>query len=91
MNHNNMNMGMPMDMNNNPNINNNMNIPANMMMMNPMNLQNGQGYMMPQQNLGDFNFPIYNNEPYLNNNMYMGNQPANNGYNNVNYYGNFQK
>ena len=91
MNHNNMNMGMPMDMNNNPNINNNMNIPANMMMMNPMNLQNGQGYMMPQQNLGDFNFPIYNNEPYLNNNMYMGNQPANNGYNNMNYYGNFQK
>ena len=90
MNHNNMNMGMPMDMNNNPNLNNNMTIPANMMMMNPMNLQNNQGYMMPQQNIGDFNFQMYN-ESYLNNNMYMGNQPTNNGFNNVNYYGNFQK
>ena len=90
MNHNNMNMGMPMDMNNNPNLNNNMTIPANMMMMNPMNLQNNQGYMMPQQNIGEFNFQMYN-ESYLNNNMYMGNQPTNNGFNNVNYYGNFQK
>ncbi len=87
---NNMSMGMPMDMNNNGNMNNNMNIPPNMMILNQMNLQPNQGYMMPQQtNLGDFNFPMYN-ENYLNN-IYMGNQGTNNGFNNMNYYGNFQK
>jgi hypothetical protein len=87
---NNMSMGMPMDMNNNGNMNNNLNIPPNMMILNQMNLQPNQGYMMPQQtNIGDFNFPMYN-ENYLNN-IYMGNQGANNGFNNMNYYGNYQK
>jgi CCR4-NOT transcription complex subunit 9 len=87
---NNMNMGMPMDMNNNGNMNNNLNIPPNMMILNQMNLQPNQGYMMPQQtNIGDFNFPIYN-ENYLNN-IYMGNQGTSNGFNNMNYYGNYQK
>ena len=88
-NNNNMNMGMQMDLNNNPNLNNNMSMNPNMMMLNQMNLQPNQGYMMPQQP-GDFNFPMYN-EPYINNGIYMGNQNPNNGYNNMNYYGNYQK
>ena len=88
-NNNNMNMGMQMDLNNNPNLNNNMSMNPNMMMLNQMNLQQGQSYMMPQQP-GDFNFPMYN-ESYINNGIYMGNQNPNNGYNNMNYYGNFQK
>jgi hypothetical protein len=88
-NNSNMNMGMQMDLNNNPNINNNMSMNPNMMMLNQMNLQQGQSYMMPQQP-GDFNFPMYN-ESYINNGIYMGNQNPNNGYNNMNYYGNFQK
>ena len=85
----NMNMGMPMDLNNNVNMNNNMNMNPNMMMLNQMNLQQNQGYMMPQQP-SDFNFPMYN-EPYINNGIYLGNQNPNNGFNNMNYYGNFQK
>ena len=88
-----MNMGMPIDMNNNSNINNNMNLTpnSNMMMLNQMNLQPNQAYMMPQQqNVGEFNFQMYN-EPYMNNNIYMGNQGINNGFNNMNYYNNFQK
>ena len=88
-NNNNMNMGMQMDLNNNPNLNNNMSMNPNMMMLNQMNLQQGQSYMMPQQP-GDFNFPMYN-ESYINNGIYMGNQNPNNGYNNLNYYGGFQK
>ncbi len=87
----NMNMGMPMDMNNNPNINNNINIPPNLMMLNNMNIPNAPGYMMtPPQNIGDYNFQMYN-DPYLNNNMMMGNPSVNNGFNNLNYLGNFQK
>ena len=86
---NNLNMGMPMDLNNSGNLNNNINMNPNMMMLNQMNLNNNQGYMMPQQP-GDFNFQMYN-DPYLNNGMYMGNQNPNNAYNNMNYYGNFQK
>ena len=85
----NMNMGMPMDLNSNVNMNNNMNMNPNMMMLNQMNLQQNQGYMMPQQP-SDFNFPMYN-EPYINNGIYLGNQNPNNGFNNMNYYGNFQK
>ena len=85
----NMNMGMPMDLNNNVNMNNNMNMNPNMMMLNQMNLQQNQGYMMPQQP-SDFNFPMYS-EPYINNGIYLGNQNPNNGFNNMNYYGNFQK
>ena len=88
-NNNNMNMGMPMDLNNNGNMNNNMNINPNLMMLNQMGLNPNPGYMMPQQQ-GDFNFPMYN-EPYLNNGMYIGNQNPNNGFNNMNFYGNFQK
>ena len=88
-NNNNMNMGMPMDLNNNGNMNNNMNINPNLMMLNQMGLNPNQGYMMPQQQ-GDFNFPMYS-EPYLNNGMYIGNQNPNNGFNNMNFYGNFQK
>ena len=87
-NNNGMNMGMQMDLNNNPNINNNLNMNPNMMMLNQMNFPN-QGYMMSQQP-GDINFQMYN-EPYLNNGIYMGNQNPNNGFNNMNYYGNFQK
>jgi CCR4-NOT transcription complex subunit 9 len=86
---NNMNMGMPMDLNNSGNMNNNMNINPNLMMLNQMGLNPNQGYMMPQQQ-GDFNFPMYS-EPYLNNGMYIGNQNPNNGFNNMNFYGNFQK
>ena len=88
-NNNNMNMGMQMDLNNNPNMNNNLNMNPNMMMLNQMNLQS-QGYMMPPQQPGDFNFQMYN-EPYINNGIYMGNQNPNGGFNNMNYYGNFQK
>ena len=87
-NNNGMNMGL-MDLNNNQNLNNNININPNMMMLNQMNLPQNQGYMMPQQ-AGDFNFQMYN-EPYMNNGIYMPNQNPNNGFNNMNYYGNFQK
>jgi CCR4-NOT transcription complex subunit 9 len=88
MNHNNGmmgNMGMPMDLNNNPNMNNPMTMNPNMMVLNQMNLQN-QGYMMPQQP-NDYNFQMYGDQ-YLNNGMYMGNQNPNNGFSNMNYYGN---
>jgi CCR4-NOT transcription complex subunit 9 len=88
-NNSNMNMGMQMDLNNNPNLNNNLSMNPNMMMLNQMNLPPNQGYMMPQQPT-DFNFPMYN-EPYINNGIYMGNQNPNNGYNNMNFYGNYQK
>jgi CCR4-NOT transcription complex subunit 9 len=47
-NNNNMNMGMQIDLNNNPNLNNNMSMNPNMTMLNQMNLQQGQSYMMPQ-------------------------------------------
>ena len=85
----NMNMGMPMDLNNNVNMNNNINMNPNMMMLNQMNLQQNQGYMMPQQP-NDYNFQMYS-EPYINNGIYLGNQNPNSGFNNMNYYGNFQK
>ena len=85
----NMNMGIPMDLNNSGNMSNNMNMNQNMMMINQMNLNQNQGYMIPQQS-SDFNFQMYN-DPYLNNGIYMGNQNPNNGFNNMNYYGNFQK
>ena len=88
MNHNNGmmgNMGMPMDLNNNPNMSNPMTMNPNMMVLNHMNLQN-QGYMMPQQP-NDYNFQMYGDQ-YLNNGMYMGNQNPNNGFGNMNYYGN---
>ena len=87
LNHNNGimgNMGMPMEINNNPNIGN-MPMNPNMMVLNQMNLQN-QGFMMPQQP-NDFNFQIYGDH-YLNNGIYMGNQNPNNGFGNLNYYGN---
>ena len=86
----NMNLGMPMDLNNNPNMNN-INMNPNMMMLNQMNLPPNQGYMMPPQQPGDLNFQMYNEQPYINNGMYIGNQNPNNGYNNMNYYPNFQK
>ena len=84
---NNMNMGMQMDLNNN--LNNNMSMGPNMMMINQMNLQSNQGFMMPQQhNVADFNYgPIYNNENFMNKNMYIPNQGTNKGFN---YYGNFK-
>ena len=88
MNHNNGmmgNMGMPMDLNNNPNMSNPMTMNPNMMVLNQMNLQN-QGYMMPQQP-NDYNFQMYGDQ-YLNNGIYMGNQNPNNGFGNMNYYGN---
>ena len=88
MNHNNGmmgNMGMPMDLNINPNMSNPMTMNPNMMVLNQMNLQN-QGYMMPQQP-NDYNFQMYGDQ-YLNNGMYMGNQNPNNGFGNMNYYGN---
>ena len=55
----NINGGMPMDLNNNSNLNNNMNMNQNMMLMNQMNLQSNQGYMMSQQP-GDYNYQMYN-------------------------------
>ena len=78
------NMGMPMDLNNNPNLNN-IGMNPNMMVLNQMNLQN-QAYMMPQQP-NDFNFNMYGDQ-YLNNGIFMGNQNPNNGFGNMNYYGN---
>ena len=57
------------------------------MMLNQMNLQPNQGYMMPQQP-GEYNYQIYNDPPYMNNGMYLGNQNPGNGFNNMNYYGN---
>ena len=78
------NMGMPMDLNNNPNLNN-IGMNPNMMVLNQMNLQN-QGYMMPQQP-NDFNFNMYGDQ-YLNNGIFMGNQNPNNGFGNMNHYGN---
>ena len=78
------NMGMPMDLNNNPNLNN-IGMNPNMMVLNQMNLQN-QGYMMPQQP-NDFTFNMYGDQ-YLNNGIFMGNQNPNNGFGNMNYYGN---
>ena len=79
------NMGMPMELNNNPNMGNPMTMNPNMMVLNQMNLQN-QGYMMPQQP-NDFNFNMYGDQ-YLNNGIFMGNQNPNNGFGNMNYYGN---
>ena len=78
------NMGMPMEINNNPNLNN-IGMNPNVMVLNQMNLQN-QGYMMPQQP-NDFNFNMYGDQ-YLNNGIFMGNQNPNNGFGNMNYYGN---
>ena len=78
------NMGMPMELNNNPNLNN-IGMNPNVMVLNQMNLQN-QGYMMPQQP-NDFNFNMYGDQ-YLNNGIFMGNQNPNNGFGNMNYYGN---
>ena len=78
------NMGMPMELNNNPNLNN-IGMNPNVMVLNQMNLQN-QGYMMPQQP-NDFNFNMYGDQ-YLNNGIFMGNQNPNNGFGNLNYYGN---
>ena len=89
-NNNGMNMGMNMDLNNNPSLNSNLNMNPNMMMLNQMNLPPNQGYMMPQQQ-GDFNLPIYNESPYINNGMYMSSQNPNNGFNNINYYANYQR
>ena len=88
LNHNNGiigNMGMPMEINNNPNMGN-MPMNPNMMVLNQMNLQN-QGFMMPQQP-NDFNFQMYGGDQYLNNGIFMGNQNPNNGFGNLNYYGN---
>ena len=88
LNHNNGimgNMGMPMEINNNPNIGN-MPMNPNMMVLNQMNLQN-QGFMMPQQP-NDFNFQMYGGDQYLNNGIFMGNKNPNNGFGNLNYYGN---
>ena len=87
LNHNNgmmNNMGMPMDLNNNPNMSSPMSMNPNMMVLNQMNLQN-QTYMMPQQPNEYMN--MYGDQ-YLNNGMYMGNQNTNNGFSNMNYYGN---
>ena len=78
------NMGMSMELNNNPNLNN-IGMNPNVMVLNQMNLQN-QGYMMPQQP-NDFNFNMYGDQ-YLNNGIFMGNQNPNNGFGNMNYYGN---
>ena len=78
------NIGMPMELNNNPNLNN-IGMNPNVMVLNQMNLQN-QGYMMPQQP-NDFNFNMYGDQ-YLNNGIFMGNQNPNNGFGNMNYYGN---
>ena len=79
------NMGMPMEMNNNSNVGNNMPMNPNMMVLNQMNMQN-QGYLMPQQP-NDFNFQMYGDQ-YMNNGIYMGNQNPNNGFGNLNYFGN---
>ena len=79
----NNNFGMQIDLNNNQNMNNNMNVNTNLMMLNQMNLQTNQGFMMNQQ-IGDFNFPMYNEQSY--NGIYIGNQNTNNGFGNINYF-----
>jgi len=61
-----------------------MSMNLNMMILNQMNLQN-QGYMMLQQ-LNDY-MNMYVDQ-YLNNGIYMVNQNTNNGFSNMNYYGN---
>ena len=57
----------------------------NMVMLNQMNIPN-QPYMMPQQP-NDYNFAMYGDQ-YMNNGIYMGNQNPNNGFGNMNFYGN---
>ena len=79
----NNNFGMQIDLNNNQNMNNNMNVNTNLMMLNQMNLQTNQGFMMNQQ-IGDFNFPMYSEQSY--NGIYIGNQNTNNGFGNINYF-----
>ena len=79
------NMGMSIDLNNNHNMGNPITMNPNMMVLNQMNLPN-QGYMMQQQPNG-FNFQMYGDH-YLNNGISMGNQNPNNGFGNMNYYGN---
>ena len=78
-------IGIPMNMNNNPNLGNNIPMNPNMILLNKMNLQN-QGFMMPQQP-NDFNFQAYGDQ-YMNNGIIMGNQNSNNGFRNLNYFGN---
>ena len=67
-----------------------------MMMFNQMNLPPNQQYMMPQPNVNDYNYgpnPMYNttNDPYINKNMFLGNQNPNKVFNNMPYYGNYNK
>ena len=79
------NMGLPPDLNSNQNLGSAMPMNPNMMVLNQMNLPN-QGYMMQQQP-NDFNFQMYGDQ-YMNNGIYMGNQNQNNGFGNLNYFGN---
>ena len=78
--------------NNNINVNpgNNLNMNMNMnMMMNPMNIQSQQGFMM-QQPGNDFPYGMYN-DSYMNKNIYMGNQQGNKNYGNMNpFYNNYK-
>ena len=83
----NNNIGKQIDLNINHNLNNNMNVNPNMLMINQMNIEPNQGYMVNQQ-IGDFNYQIYNDPTY--NGIYLGNQNSNNGFGNMNYL-NFQK
>ena len=72
----------------NANAGNNLNMNMNMM-MNPMNLQSQQGFMM-QQPGNDFAYGIYN-DSYMNKNIYMGNQQGNKNYGNMNpFYNNYK-
>ena len=73
--------------NNNINVNQGNNLNMNLM-INPINKQSQQNFIM-QQNGSDFNYGMYNDN-YLGKNVYMGNPNGNQGYGNINpFYNNY--
>lgn len=85
------NMNHQMNINNNDLINhNNINANVNMMILNQLNIQQSQGFMLPP-NVGDFSYNMYNtNDNYLNKAIYIGNQNTNKGYNNMSFYNGYK-
>ena len=79
------NVGLKLDMNNNLDMNNAMIMKnQNKMILNQLNLQQNQGYIV--QNNVKFN--AYNEQHYLNKGMFMRNVNNNNGYNYMNIFQN---
>ena len=74
--------------NNNINVSQGSNLNMNLM-INPVNMQSQQNFIM-QQNGSDFNYGMYNDN-YMGNNLYMGNSNGNQGYGNINpFYNNYK-